>query len=394
MPAAASSGPVQKRPRGRDPTCSVEANDEALQRLTHSDCPRAGSRFLTLLRYQRVMNGLASELRMSPPKISVAMSVYNNDAFVPQAIESILAQSFGDFEFLIVNDGSTDDSGNIIDSYAARDQRIRAIHQPNRGLVFSLNRMIEEARAPLIARMDGDDIALPERFERQLAFLDANEDHGVVGTWTRGIEEDGHFRPLSGPDHPTSHAEFVRALRTGPLLCHSSVIMRRDLVREADGYRPAFRHCEDYDLWLRLSERTRITNLPERLILYRRYENQVSSRHIVAQQIGAAVAWEAHCERLAGRPDPTNGLETLPPVDELDRFFGRPGISRRVRERVAREVAYSPSALVSEGYDLLLDHVKEDGGSAAGLWRTTLRLLKMGEPKRALRLAAALAAAR
>jgi glycosyltransferase involved in cell wall biosynthesis len=116
------------------------------------------------------------------------MSVYNNAAHLPAAIESILAQSFGDFEFLIVNDGSSDESGDIIDRYAAGDRRIRAFHQPNLGLIASLNRMLAEARAPLIARMDDDDIALPARFERQLAFLAAHPDHGVVGTWSRCID--------------------------------------------------------------------------------------------------------------------------------------------------------------------------------------------------------------
>jgi glycosyltransferase involved in cell wall biosynthesis len=111
---------------------------------------------------------------MNVPAISVAMSVYNNAAFLDQAVESILGQSLSDFEFLIVDDGSNDGSSAILDGYAARDSRIRIIRQENRGLIASLNRLLSEARAPLIARMDGDDISLPERFERQVAFLDVN----------------------------------------------------------------------------------------------------------------------------------------------------------------------------------------------------------------------------
>ena len=102
------------------------------------------------------------------PRLSVAMSVYNNAAYLPHAIESILAQTFADFEFMIVDDGSTDESGAIIDRFASVDSRIRPIHQDNAGLIVSLNRMINRAQAPLIARMDGDDIALPERFARQV----------------------------------------------------------------------------------------------------------------------------------------------------------------------------------------------------------------------------------
>jgi GT2 family glycosyltransferase len=327
---------------------------------------------------------------MSSPRISVAMSVYNTAPYLALAIESILGQSEPDFEFLIVNDGSTDGSGAIIDSFAAADARIRPIHQENRGLVASLNRLVEEARAPIVARMDADDIALPERFARQLAFLEANPDHGVVGAWAACIDEKGAPRPEACPDHPTSHEAFLEKLETGPLLCHPAVMMRREVVRAAGGYHRAYRHCEDYDLWLRLSERTKICSLPERLILYRHSDTQVSSRHVVAQQTGAAIAWEAHRERLAGRPDPTEHLEILPPIEELDRLFGREGVSRAVRSKVAPGIVYSPIALRGEGFDMLIDHVNE-GGAKDGLWRTAARLLTIGEPTRALRLAAALA---
>jgi hypothetical protein len=168
-------------------------------------------------------------------------------------------------------------------------------------------------------------------------------------------------------------------------------MMRTNVVREAGGYRAAFRHCEDYDLWLRLSERTKLCSLPERLLLYRHSPAQVSNRHIVAQQVGAAIAFAAHLEREAGRPDPTEGLETLPPIGELDALFGREGVTRAIREKVAKGIVYSRVALRGEGFDLLLDHIR-DGGSRDGLWRTAGRLLKLGEPIRALRLATALAA--
>lgn len=327
---------------------------------------------------------------MTMPRITVAMSVYNTAPYLALSIESILAQSLADFEFLIVDDGSSDGSGKIIDDFAARDPRIRPIHQPNRGLVFSLNRMIGEARAPVIARMDADDIALPHRFERQLAFLDANPDHGVVGAWAACIDEKGDPRPESCPDHPTSHEAFLEKLETGPLLCHPAVMMRSDVVRAAGGYHRAYRHCEDYDLWLRLSERTRICSLAERLILYRHSDSQVSSRHVVAQQIGAAIAWEAHKERLAGRRDPTEHLDELPPIEQLDALFGRDGVSRAVRSKVAPGLVYSPVAMRGAGFDMLMEHVNE-GGSRDGLWRTAARLVRIGEAKRALRLAAALA---
>lgn len=320
--------------------------------------------------------------------VTVAMSVYNAAPYLALAIESILAQTFGEFEFLIVNDGSSDGSAEIIDSYAARDRRVRPIHQENRGLVASLNRMIDEARAPLIARMDGDDISRPERFEKQLAFLDSNPDFGVVGTLTINIDEAGKESWLNA-DQPTDWEGFRDALKDKPLLCHPSAMIRTEVVRAAGGYRAAFKHCEDYDLWLRLSERTKLCSLPDRLLLYRYSDSQVSEKHIYAQALGAAVAWLAHVEREAGRPDPIDGLDSLPPLDSLDSLFGRPGVARAVREIVAPRLIYSPIALKGDGYDLVLSHARD--GAREGMWKTAARLVRFGEPLRAMRLAAALA---
>ncbi len=326
---------------------------------------------------------------MSSPAISVAMSVYDSARFLAPAIESILAQSFTDFEFLILNDGSKDDSAAIIDSYAAKDSRIRAIHRENKGLIISLNQLLAEAKAPLIARMDGDDIAKPERFARQISFLNAHPDHGVLGTWTEDMDENGNSFYLSGADHPTTDDEFQRVVGERSPLCHPSVIMRRDLALDAGGYHAAFRHCEDYDLWLRLASRTKICSLPERLVRYRHSAGQVSNKHIVEQQIGVAVSRLAWRERMAGRPDPTEHLDMLPPFDGLDALFHRKGASEEARAMVAASLLYSSVALKGTGFDIILDHVRE-GGHVTGLRRTVLRLFRMAEPTRALSLATAL----
>ena len=326
----------------------------------------------------------------SAPPLSVAMSVYNADRFLGEAISSIREQSWTDFEFLILNDGSTDDSRHIIDAHAAADPRIVPIHRENRGLVASLNELIERAHAPIVARMDADDVALPHRFERQLAFLREHPEYGVIGCWTTDIDEAGEPFPLSGADHPVTHADFLRAIPAGPLLCHPSAMIRADAVRTVGGYHAAFRHCEDYDLWLRLASITRLGSLPERLLHYRHTEEQVSSRHAVEQQTGAAIAYLAWLERSAGRPDPTATLDRLPPIDELDALFGRAGVGEQVRARVAPRLLYSRIALASDGYDLLLAHIRE-GGRTPGLWRTVARLLSLGKPARAARLAATLA---
>lgn len=328
---------------------------------------------------------------MTTPAVSVAMSVYNGERFLREAIDSILAQTFTDFEFVILDDGSSDSTRAIIDDYAARDSRIRAIFRENRGLIVSLNQLLAESRAPLIARMDADDIAHRERFAQQVVFLGDNPDHGVVGCWTADIDEDGSRYTIRGRDHPLTHSEFLLAIEEGgPLLCHPGVIFRRDLVRSVGGYHAAFKHCEDLDLWLRLASVTRIANLPERLVYYRHYSDQVSSRHATEQQIGAAVAYLAYMERKAGRPDPTETLTALPPIDELDALFEREGVGREVRARVAPALLYSRSGLRDHGFDLLLRHVTE-GGARDGMWRTVARLARLGEPVRAARLAATLA---
>lgn len=328
---------------------------------------------------------------MTSPAVTVAMSVYNGERFLAPAIESVLAQTMDQFEFLILDDGSKDHSRAIAEGYAARDPRIRVITRENRGLVTSLNQLLAEARAPLVARMDADDLCLPDRFARQLAFLTENPEHGVLGSRTSDIDERGNAFPLDTGEHPTTHEGFLHNIEHGGhLLAHPSVMYRRDVVLEAGGYHRAFRHCEDYDLWLRLANRTRIANLPERLIRYRHYADQVSSRHALEQQIGVAVSLVAYHERAAGRPDPTEHLDALPPIEQLDALFGRAGVASEVRGKVARSLIYSRKEMRGGAFDMLIQHIAE-GGRGVDLWRTVARLARFGEPRRALRLAVALA---
>lgn len=322
------------------------------------------------------------------PRVSVIMSVYNAQAHLADAIRSILDQTFTDFEFLIVDDGSRDRSAEIMDGFAAADPRIRVIRQENKGLIASLNRLLDEARAPLVARMDADDISVPTRLELQVAFLDQHPDHGVVGANTHELDQHGAITECTDL-HPLDHAGIASAMEHRSPICHPSVLMRRDAILDAGGYRLPYVHCEDYDLWLRLLDRTRLANLPDRLLLYRRSPGQVSVQHEIDQKIGAALAWAAHGERAAGRPDPTSELKKVPTLDALDATFDRAGIARAVRSKVALGLVYSAPAMRGRGLDLLLNHVRV-GGDRAGLWRTVLRLLAFRQPRAAVRLAAAL----
>ena len=331
---------------------------------------------------------MAQHRASSPPKMTVAMAAYNSIPYLAEAIESILAQTFTEFEFLIVNDGSTDGSGALIDAYASKDSRIRALHQDNRGFVASLNRMIDEAQSDWIARMDSDDIALPSRFAVQWDWLQANPDHGVLGTGIQEIDADGRLLDTYRPT-PLTHGEMLGKAPTGPLIHHFSAIMRRDVVLQVAGYHAAFKHCEDYDLWLRLLSVTKLANLPEKLMLYRRHEAQVTESHRAEQLMNAALAYEAFVERQEGRADPTANLDQMPPLEHLNALFGRP-VRNALLNKVAPQLLHSASALEGDGFAMILEGLKT-GHRIPGTWRTVLRLAKMGRADRALKLAANLA---
>lgn len=204
------------------------------------------------------------------PLISVCMPVYNAERFVAEAVTSVLGQTRRDFELLILDDGSTDGSLAILKRHAEADPRIRLTSRPNRGLAATLNELVDQARGEFIARMDSDDISLPERFERQVRYLQAHPDCLVVGCQALVIDTDGD--PLcvwfQGQTHEELDAQNLRVDRQASL-CHPSVMMRRGAVLEVGKYSEQWLHGEDLDLWLRLAERGRLGNLPEVLIKYR-----------------------------------------------------------------------------------------------------------------------------
>ena len=245
------------------------------------------------------------------PAISVILPVYNAEAYVREAVESILAQSFTDFECIIINDGSNDGSGAILRELAARDARIVLIERPNGGLVSALNEGIERARADFIARMDADDVAMPERFALQHACMVQEPELAVLGSFFNIIERNSKFVRLYKflPLIPTKAARFVE--HRCPVH-HPTIMMRRDAVLKAGGYRKAFSHAEDYDLWLRMSELGYgFANLPQPLLNYRVHGDNVSAVYRAAQERSIALARLAHRVRKAGLPDPFEGVETI-----------------------------------------------------------------------------------
>jgi glycosyltransferase involved in cell wall biosynthesis len=254
----------------------------------------------------------------STPTVSVAMAVYNGEQYLAEAVESILAQTFTDFEFIIIDDGSTDGSLSILRRYAALDRRIRLVSRPNRGQVPTLNEILEMARGELIARMDADDIALPSRLEVQVDYLRRHPECLVVGSRVLLIDGDGE--PLCEFSKAQTHEEIDGAhLRgEGGAIIHPAVVMRREAFLAVGGYRAEVASAEDLDLWLRLAERGRLANVPEMLLKYRRHPLAMGYAEMEKQrQAGETLLRDAWRRRGLGeppRPAP-DGRTRLGPAD-------------------------------------------------------------------------------
>ncbi len=202
------------------------------------------------------------------------MSVHNGEKYLRESIESILNQTYSDFEFIIFDDGSTDGSAEMIMAYT--DARIRLISQSEqRGLAHTLNQGIDLAQAEYIARMDADDISLPERLAAQLQLLDANPEVSVLGTAARIIDENS--QPGFEVHFPEEHLLIYWHLLffTNPIV-HPSVMMRKSMVKAAGGYNPQREVSQDYELWTRLAGVSRLANLPEIHLSLRKHSSNIS----------------------------------------------------------------------------------------------------------------------
>ena len=212
---------------------------------------------------------------MATPQIDVVMAVYNAEAYVAEAVTSILRQSFEDFRLVCIDDGSTDRSSEILQRLAEGDSRVQVIRQENQGVVGAANVGLAACTAPLIARMDADDIAMPDRFAKQVEFLNAHPE--VIAVGTAILEMDSDSDPLGIERFATDHEQIDRSmlrLKTG--MAQPSVMMRREAVQSLGGYRVEFEWVEDMDLWLRLAEIGRLANLSDVLLCYRQHTSSVT----------------------------------------------------------------------------------------------------------------------
>ncbi|MCC6456214.1 MAG: glycosyltransferase [Caldilineaceae bacterium] len=195
---------------------------------------------------------------MNNPRVSVVMAVHNGEAFLREAMDSILTQTFGDFELIVIDDASTDSTPAILASYT--DARIVLLtNQTNKGQTLSLNAGLAIARGELIARHDADDISSRTRFEAQVAAMSQQPALGLLGTGYQVIDRCG--QRLETVLLPATNAELQARLESGNCFCHGSVMIRRSCLEEVGGYRGYFRMTQDYDLWLRLSERHELASL-------------------------------------------------------------------------------------------------------------------------------------
>lgn len=295
----------------------------------------------------------AIEDRNYPLPLSVLMPVYNAEKYVAAATESILTQTFGDFEFIVIDDGSTDGSPSILKSYAAQDSRLRLIIRPNLGLVKTLNQGLAMARGEFIARMDADDFALKDRIALQVEYLRAQPECAVVGCSTLWVDSDGD--PIARNDAVTSHEKITEILLRGRGgLCHPGAMFRRTIAQEVGGYRSEYEYAEDIDFFLRCGEHGRLANLPQCLLEYRQHFTSIcANRYHLQRQRAEAAVHDAYLRRAI---HPSSMTLYFPPrrgESETHRLWSglaqRDGFMKTSRKHAMRAVLSSPRSLRSWG---------------------------------------------
>ncbi len=250
---------------------------------------------------------------MTNPMVSIVMSVLNGERFLAEAVESVLNQSFSDLEAIVVNDGSTDRSGEILESIRETDSRLQIIHQENKGLVESLNRACALVRGKYIARLGADDIATRDRMKLQVDFMEKNPEVSVLAGAVEVIDASG--KSLYFGSNPIDRDEVKAALVRGECpLWDTTVIMRTDVFQSVGGYRKLAVYSEDYDLFLRMSDHYQLANLATVLGKYRLHSGQVTVRKCKQSAMSGLAAKAAAVLRRNGNPDPLDSVTEITPA--------------------------------------------------------------------------------
>ncbi|MBL7196754.1 MAG: glycosyltransferase [Candidatus Omnitrophica bacterium] len=228
---------------------------------------------------------------MNKPRISVIMSVYNSERYLREAFESILNQTFSNFEFIIVDDGSTDKSWEMLKEFKVKDSRIKLIKNENNiGLTKSLNKALRICRGEYIARQDADDISLPNRLEKELSFLEKNREYGILGSAYR--EKDEEKDTVNKPKVMLClrDKEIRKNIIKFNPFCHSSVLFRKKIIGTIGYYNEQFKYSQDYELWFRILKYHKGANLEDVLIYRRLFSVNISNKRLRKQIIYAIKA--------------------------------------------------------------------------------------------------------
>lgn len=268
------------------------------------------------------------------PTVSVLMATYNFRPYLAESVGSILNQTFRDFEFLLIDDGSTDGSEALLREMAAKDARLRLIVRPNKGLTKSLNEGLALCRGTFVARMDADDVSLPQRLEKQVAYLQAHPECVLLGS--RVLRIDPYGSPLDESDHKLTHEEIDRQLLSqglGWAVTHPVATFRRDAAMKVGGYREQFTASQDLDLWLRLAEVGRIANLPDVLLKYRSHFKSVRfTRFQEQKRVKTTILADAYARRGLPPPEQFPEVKWTPlPAAEQMRKWARAALVARNR---------------------------------------------------------------
>lgn len=292
----------------------------------------------------------------SAPAVSILMGVYNADRYLGEVIVSLLGQTWQDFEMIIVDDGSTDRSPEILAEYAKRDSRIRILTQQNQGVGRAVNRALELARGKYIARADADDYSYPQRLEKQVAFMESHPDVVALGTGVMLVDPIGiPICPhLAATGHEAIEAELLRG--NGSAVCQPSVMLRRDALVQVGGYDTRWRVTEDLDLFLRLAEVGKLANMTEQLVNWRQHLG--STNHTRREQQlkeSLALLKEAHEKRGLSFDASCMNTRAEVPVSERLLRWGWNALSKGYRKEAwgyaIRSLRLKPFSL--PGYKLL-----------------------------------------
>lgn len=263
------------------------------------------------------------------------MSVYNAERFLRESIESILTQSYSDFEFIIIDDGSTDSSREFISRYAELDARVIPLYRERKGLTKSLNEAIDRARGTFIARQDADDISLPHRLSATLDFLEANRSISAAGSWCEKIDESG--RNIGRLETPVDHDQICWAMIGYTAIAHPSVVIRRECIMQYGSYDEEYIHAQDYEMWTRwIRLGARFANIPECLIEYRFSSSQISAQFATSQWNSALRGATIYINYLLSKslkPKQVVGIRQLiaPSTIGRDAIYGVPVLLRLLR---------------------------------------------------------------